>query len=165
MCLVAVGGSGVGRDLLEKVLATLEMAKEKVPELRMVAVAGPRVDPESLPRPNGVEDLHGYVERLYRNLSVCDLAVVQGGLTTTMELTAAKRPLSVLPAQESLRAELPRPASSRAVRGGSLHGVPRPPTPDALAETIAAEIGKPARYRDVETDGARHAAEMIVDLI
>ena len=124
VCLVAVGGSGVGRDLLEKVLAAYPMAKEKVPELRMVAVAGPRIDPESLPRPDGVE-VHGYVDQLYRNLSVCDLAVVQGGLTTTMELTAAKRPFLYFPLQESLRAELPRPASSRPVRGGSLHGVRR----------------------------------------
>ena len=49
VCIVTVGGSGVGRDLLEKVIAAYPMAKEKVPELRMVAVAGPRIDPESLP--------------------------------------------------------------------------------------------------------------------
>ena len=30
-----------------------------------------------------------YVHDLYRHLAACDLAVVQGGLTTSMELTAA----------------------------------------------------------------------------
>ena len=163
VCLVAVGGSGVGRDLLEKVLAAYPMAKEKVPELRMVAVAGPRIDPESLPRPNGVE-VHGYVDKLYRNLSVCDLAVVQGGLTTTMELTAAKRPFLYFPLKNHfeqnfhVRHRLDQYGAGRYMEYAATD-------PDALAEAIAAEIGKPARYRDVETDGARRAAEMIVDLI
>ena len=163
VCLVAVGGSGVGRDLLEKVLAAYPMAKEKVPELRMVAVAGPRIDPESLPRPDGVE-VRGYVEKLYRNLSVCDLAVTQGGLTTTMELTAAKRPFLYFPLKNHfeqnfhVRHRLDQYGAGRYMEYAATD-------PDALAEAIAAEIGKPARYRDVETDGARRAAELIVDLI
>jgi UDP:flavonoid glycosyltransferase YjiC (YdhE family) len=57
----------------------------------MVVVAGPRIDPESLPRRSGVE-VRTFVPYLYRALSACDLAVVQGGLTTTMELTASRRP-------------------------------------------------------------------------
>ena len=163
VCLVAVGGSGVGRDLLEKVLAAYPMAKEQVPELRMVAVAGPRIDPESLARPDGVE-VHGYVDKLYRNLSVCDLAVVQGGLTTTMELTAAKRPFLYFPLKNHfeqnfhVRHRLDQYGAGRYMEYAATD-------PDALAEAITAEIGKPARYRDVETDGARRAAEMIVDLI
>jgi predicted glycosyltransferase len=163
VCLVAVGGSGVGRDLLEKVLAAYPMAKEKVPQLRVVAVAGPRIDPESLPRPNGVEVV-GYVDKLYRNLSVCDLAVVQGGLTTTMELTAAKRPFLYFPLANHfeqnfhVRHRLDQYGAGRYMEYAATD-------PDALAEAMVAEIGKPARYRDVETDGARRAAEMIVDLI
>jgi UDP:flavonoid glycosyltransferase YjiC (YdhE family) len=38
-----------------------------------------------------------YVHELYRHLAVCDLAVVQGGLTTTMKLTAAGRPFICFP--------------------------------------------------------------------
>ena len=34
---------------------------------------------------------------LYRHLVACDLAVVQGGLTTTMELAAAGRPFLYFP--------------------------------------------------------------------
>ena len=34
----------------------------------------------------------GYVHELFRMLACCDLAVVQGGLTTTMELVANRRP-------------------------------------------------------------------------
>ena len=34
---------------------------------------------------------------LYRHLAACDLAVVQGGLTTAMELTANQRPFIYFP--------------------------------------------------------------------
>ena len=35
--------------------------------------------------------------QLYRHLAACDLAVVQGGLTTCMELTANQRPFLYFP--------------------------------------------------------------------
>ena len=38
-----------------------------------------------------------YVHNLYRHLAACDLAVVQGGLTTAMELTASGRPFLYFP--------------------------------------------------------------------
>lgn len=40
-----------------------------------------------LPVTDGVE-VRPYVHGLYRHLAACDIAVVQGGLTTSMELTA-----------------------------------------------------------------------------
>jgi hypothetical protein len=91
VCIVTVGGSGVGGDLLRRVIDAFPEAKEHVPELRMIVVAGPRIDPNSLPSPAGLEVVP-YVHNLYRHLAACDLAVVQGGLTTSMELTAHKRP-------------------------------------------------------------------------
>jgi NAD(P)-dependent dehydrogenase (short-subunit alcohol dehydrogenase family) len=78
------------------VIAAFPEAKERVPELRMIVVTGPRIDPASLPAHDGLE-VRPYVRELYRHLAVCDLAVVQGGLTTTMELTAARRPFIYFP--------------------------------------------------------------------
>jgi hypothetical protein len=49
VCIVTVGGSGVGADLLRRVTASFPAAKEMVPDLRMIVVAGPRIDPASLP--------------------------------------------------------------------------------------------------------------------
>ena len=72
----SVGGSGVGHDLLETVIAAFPHAQALRPDLRMVAVAGPRIDPASLPSHPGLE-VRGYVESLHRHLAVCDLAVVQ----------------------------------------------------------------------------------------
>jgi predicted glycosyltransferase len=49
VCVVTVGGSGVGGDLLRRVIDAFPEAKKLVPELRMVVVAGPRIDPATLP--------------------------------------------------------------------------------------------------------------------
>ena len=63
------------------VIQAFPEAKERVPALRMVVVAGPRIDPATLPDAEGLE-IRRYVHDLYRHLAACDLAVVQGGLTT-----------------------------------------------------------------------------------
>ena len=62
----------------------------------MIAVAGPRIDPASLGATPGVE-VRAFVPDLYRHLIASDLAVVQGGLTTTMELVAGRRPFLYFP--------------------------------------------------------------------
>jgi UDP:flavonoid glycosyltransferase YjiC (YdhE family) len=62
----------------------------------MILVTGPRIDPQSVPAPPGLE-VRGYLPDLHRHLEACDLAVVQGGLSTTMELTAAGRPFVYVP--------------------------------------------------------------------
>ena len=62
----------------------------------MIVVAGPRIDPATLPQHDGLE-VRAYVHELYRHLAACDLAVVQGGLTTSMELTANRRPFLYFP--------------------------------------------------------------------
>jgi predicted glycosyltransferase len=163
VCIVTVGGSGVGRDLLEKVIAAYPLAKEQIPELRMVAVAGPRIDPDSLPSHPGLEVL-GYVDRLYRHLSVCDLAVVQGGLSTAMELTAARRPFIYFPLRNHF--EQTYHVRYRLDRYGAGTCMDYAATdPETLAGAMVAEVGRTVGYRDVETDGAERAALMISELI
>ena len=51
VCIVTVGGSGVGGDLLRRVIAAFPEAKRRVPGLRMIVVAGPRIDPGSAAAP------------------------------------------------------------------------------------------------------------------
>ena len=94
--IVTVGGSGVGEALLRRVVAAWPEARRRVNGLRMIVVAGPRIDPEALGASDGVE-VRAFVPDLYRHLAACDLAVVQGGLTTTMELAAAQRPFLYFP--------------------------------------------------------------------
>ena len=70
-----------------------------MPDARCIVVAGPRVDPASLPKHERLETL-GYIHNLYEHLAVCDLAVVQGGLSTTMELTLNRRPFIYAPLKD-----------------------------------------------------------------
>ena len=68
ICVVASGGSGVGLHLLERAVAAFPEASERVPGLRMVVVAGPRLDPALL-NGSGEVEVRGYVHRLYRELA------------------------------------------------------------------------------------------------
>ena len=163
VCIVTVGGSGVGRPLLERVLAAFPMARQRVPELRMIAVAGPRIDPAALRAPDGVE-LRAFVPDLPRHLAAADLAIVQGGLTTCMELTASRTPFIYVPIRNHFEQNfhvhhrLRRYGAGRRMDFADCD-------PDALAAAIAEELDKPAAYAPVETDGARRAAAMIADLL
>ena len=163
MCIVTVGGSGVGEDLLRRLIAAYPEARKLVPELRMIAVAGPRIDPESLPSHPGLE-VRGYVDRLYRHLSVCDLAVVQGGLTTTMELAAAKRPFLYFPLAHHFEQNFHVPHRLRQYGAGRQMEFATA-TPEVIAAAVASEIGRQVAYRPVETDGATRAASLIAELL
>jgi pimeloyl-ACP methyl ester carboxylesterase len=166
VCIVTVGGSGVGADLLARLIAAYPQAKERVPELRMIVVAGPRIDPESLGGRapiNGLEVVP-YVHNLYRHLAACDLAVVQGGLTTSMELTANKRPFLYFPLRHHfeqnfhVRHRLERYRAGRPLDYGDSPA-------EQIAQAIAQEIGSQVDYRDVEADGAARTARRIAELL
>ena len=76
--------------------AVLSDGQAPAARARMILVAGPRIDPRSLVVPPGVE-VRAFVPDLDRHLAACDLALVQGGLTTCMELTAAGTPFLYFP--------------------------------------------------------------------
>jgi pimeloyl-ACP methyl ester carboxylesterase/predicted glycosyltransferase len=163
VCIVTVGGSGVGADLLRRVAAAFPQAKERIPDLRMIVVAGPRIDPASLPAHPGLE-MVPYVHNLYRNLAACDLAVVQGGLATSMELTANKRPFLYFPLRHHFEQNFHvRHRLERYGAGRRMDYDDSPP--EVIAEAIAQEIGREVDYRDVEVDGAANAARRIAQLL
>ena len=161
--IVTVGGSGVGDALLRRVIDSYPAARRAVPGLRMIAVAGPRIDPASLGAPAGVE-IRAFVPDLYRHLAACDLAVVQGGLTTTMELVAGRRPFLYFPLANHF--EQNRHVAHRLDRyGGGRRMDYATSDPDAIAAAIAAEIDRPIDYLPVATDGAARAAALIAPLV
>ena len=163
VCIVSVGGSGVGAHLLRRVIAAFPEAKRSVPELRMIVVAGPRIDPDSLPQPDGLEVVP-YVHNLYRHFAACDLAVVQGGLTTAMELTAGGRPFIYFPLRHHFEQNMH--VAHRLDRYGAGRRMDFDTAgPDAIAAAIAEEVGRKVDYRPVETDGARRAAEKLAELL
>jgi predicted glycosyltransferase len=161
--IVTVGGSGVGRALLDRVIASFPEAARQVAGLRMIAVAGPRIDPDSLGAPAGVE-VRAFVPDLYRHLIASDLAVVQGGLTTTMELAAGRRPFLYFPLEQHF--EQNRHVAHRLDRYGAGRRMSYATSdPDVIAEAIAAEIDRPVTSQPVAADGAARAAALIAELV
>ncbi|HET6867520.1 MAG TPA: glycosyltransferase, partial [Solirubrobacteraceae bacterium] len=128
-----------------------------------IVVAGPRIDPGSLPSHPGLEVVQ-YVHNLYRHLAACDLAIVQGGLTTAMELTAHKRPFIYFPLRHHFEQNLHVHHRLGQYRAGRRMDHDDSP-PERIAEAIAEEIGREVAYRDVEIDGAANAARFIAGLL
>ena len=163
VCIVTVGGSGVGGHLLRRVVDAFPQGKALVPELRMIVVAGPRIDPATLPQLPGLE-FHAYVHELYRHLAACDLAVVQGGLTTSMELTANRRPFLYFPLRHHFEQNFH--VHHRLERYGAGRRMDfETDGPAEIAAAIAEEIGRDVEYRPVESDGAERAAKLIAELL
>ncbi len=163
VCIVTVGGSGVGADLLRRMIAAYPQAKEHVPDLRMIVVAGPRIDPDSLPAHAGLEVVP-YVHNLYRHLAACDLAAVQGGLTTSMELTAQRRPFLYFPLRHHFEQNFHvRHRLERYGAGRRMDFDDSPP--ERIAAAIAEEIGREVDYRPVESNGAATAARRLAELL
>ncbi len=164
VCVVAVGGSGVGRALLEKVIAAYPRCQVLGCRRCGWWLWPDRGSPRRVSRTRDGLEVHGYVDRLYRHLAVCDLAVVQGGLTTTMELVAAQRPFIYFPLRNHfeqnfhVRHRLDQYGAGRRMDFYESD-------PDAIAAAISEEIGKQVRYREVETDGAAKAAALIAQLV
>jgi pimeloyl-ACP methyl ester carboxylesterase/predicted glycosyltransferase len=163
ICIVTVGGSGVGAALLKRIMAAAAAARRQLPELRFVVVAGPRIDPACLPATPGVE-LHRYVANLHQHLAACDIAVVQGGLTTCMELTAARVPFLYFPLHNHfeqnvhVRHRLDRYGAGRCMDYMAASA-------DEIAAAIAAELARPVTYRGVASDGDLRAAKLLAQFV
>src|SRR5690349_6284310 len=117
VCVVAVGGSVVGQALIGKLIAAYPLAKKAVPELRMVVVTGPRIDPAQFPQYAGLE-LHGYVHRLYAH----PMRMRPGRRTRWPVhddgVDRGQAPVPLLPARPSLRAELSCTPPTGSLSGG-----------------------------------------------
>jgi pimeloyl-ACP methyl ester carboxylesterase/predicted glycosyltransferase len=163
ICVVSVGGSGVGADLLRRVIAAYPEAEKRIEGLRMIVVAGPCIDPKSLPATDGVE-VYAYVDELYLHLAACDLAVVQGGLTTCMELTASRTPFLYFPLKNHFEQDRHVDHRLKRYRAGRRIDYDRQSTSD-IAVAIANEISRQVDYRHVANDGAARAATIIAELL
>jgi predicted glycosyltransferase len=163
VAIAAIGGTGVGRPLLEKIAAAFPRMRREVPQLRMVLVAGPRLAPETLPCADGLE-VRPYVHNLFEHLACCDLALVQGGLSTCMELVALQRPFLSFPLRRHFEQRIHvrrRLANYGADRSLDYAGL----TPEALADRALAAMHEPTRYAPVEADGAARAARAIAEAL
>jgi predicted glycosyltransferase len=160
LVIAAVGGTAVGAPLLHRIADIFPLMKKEVPELRMVLVAGPRVPREAFPEHAGL-DVLPYVHNLFEHLACADLALVQGGLSTCMELVATRRPFLSFPLERHfeqcihVRNRLHNYCADCAVKFRELDH-------RQLADKALATMHAPVRYKPVETDGAERAAKQIL---
>jgi pimeloyl-ACP methyl ester carboxylesterase/predicted glycosyltransferase len=161
--LVSVGGTRVGQKLLEKCAAAFSLIAPRVPDARMVLVTGPRLEGTELPRVPRLE-VRAFVPHLFRHHAAADLAIVQGGLTTTMELAAFRTPFLYFPLRNHFEQQFF--VSRRLERFGA--GVRMDydrTTPEDLASAMLDHLGKPVHYRDIPTDGTTRAARLLAELL
>jgi UDP:flavonoid glycosyltransferase YjiC (YdhE family) len=108
--------------------------------------------------------VRGWLPDLHRLLAAADVALVQGGLTTTMELTAAGRPFVYVPLRRHFEQNLH--VAHRLRRYGAGRRMDwAASAPDALADAIAAEIGREVDYLPVDAGGAARAAARLAEMI
>jgi pimeloyl-ACP methyl ester carboxylesterase/UDP:flavonoid glycosyltransferase YjiC (YdhE family) len=163
LVVAAVGGTASGGALLRRVVEAFALLRGDVPDARLLAVCGPRIDPSAIAAPEGAT-LAGYVDDLPQRLASCDLAVVQGGLATTMELIAARRPFVSVPLRDHCEQQLHVAHRLRRL------GAPPPTayehtTPEALAALMLERLGAEVRYAPVDPGGAARAADAIAALL
>lgn len=161
LLLVAVGGTAVGSRVVRRCLDAFPLARSAIPDLRMVVVGGPRLGFAARALPPGVE-VRGYVPRLYEHFAACDLAIVQGGGATTLELTALQRPFLFFPLLghcEQLKYVALR---QRKLGAGTQLDLRRTSAAD-LSRHIISEIGREVHYPPLRLDGAREIAELVVE--
>ena len=161
LVVCTVGGTAVGRELLEFCGRAYPSAAARLPGLRLVLVAGPRIDPSVITAPAGVER-RGLVPDLYRHLAAADLVVAQGGGTTTLELTALRVPFIYFPVKSQAEQEVTI-AARLARHGAGLRMSLEESTPEELAEAMVELIGREVTYPPVACDGASRAADVILD--
>ncbi len=163
LIVASVGGSGVGLHLLRRIAAAYELLRATVPQARLLLVCGPRIDPGEIPPVEGME-VRTYVHDLFRTLACCDLAVVQGGLATTMELVASRRPFISIPLRNHFEQNL-HVAHRLGRYGASPPMLYDQATPQRLAAEMLARLGRPVDYAPVASDGAARAATRIAAVL
>jgi pimeloyl-ACP methyl ester carboxylesterase/predicted glycosyltransferase len=163
LVIAAVGGTAVGAPLLQRIAGAFPAMKRQVPELRMLLVAGPRLPREAFPGHDGLEVLP-YVHNLFEHLACADLSLVQGGLSTCMELVATRRPFLNFPLERHfeqcihVQNRLHNYCADCSVRFRELSSA-------ELAERALETMHAPVNYRPVETDGAARAASEIISVM
>jgi predicted glycosyltransferase len=163
LIVASVGGSAVGIHLLRRIAAAFGQLRTSMPDAELLMVCGPRIDPSEFAGLPGVRAV-GYLHDLSRTLACSDLAVVQGGLSTTMELVANRRPFIYLPLRNHFEQNFH--VAHRLRR----YGAPPPTdydeaTPERLARQMAERLRAKVEYAAVESGGAARAAGFIAPLI
>jgi UDP:flavonoid glycosyltransferase YjiC (YdhE family) len=161
LIVCSIGGTAIGKSLLELCGQTFPLIRDEIPDLRMLLVCGPRLLPESLDVPDSVEVL-GYVPALFEHFAASDLVIVQGGGTTTNELAALRKSFLYFPLEEHFEQQIHVTGKLKR-HGAGIEMQYSETTPELLAAAILENIGKEVTWPRIPADGAKKAAEIILN--
>ena len=103
---------------------------------------------------------------LPRILGSADLALVQGGLTTCMELTAQRVPFLAVPLRNHFEQTFHVQQRLRNYGAGTPLDYDQVADPNLLATALVGELTRETSdWRPVESDGAARAAALLADLL
>lgn len=161
--IIAVGGTSVGRPLIEKCLQAQSELEKRVPKIKTVVMTGARIDQKSFNHAGNVV-FFSYVENPLKLYGMCDIAVIQGGLSTAMELTAMRRPFLYFPLKNHFEQQYFVDFRLKRYNAGIRMDFETASATD-IANMVAAHLDQPAEYKVVDRDGALRVANMILDVI
>jgi UDP-N-acetylglucosamine:LPS N-acetylglucosamine transferase len=163
LVVCTVGGSGIGKEMLGLCVECFPLLKKRIPDLRMVIVGGPRLELPPIGDTSGLE-MRGYVPALFEHFAASDLVVTQAGGTTTLELTALRRPFLYFPLEGHFEQQV-HVAGRLERHGAGIRMRYSATSPGDLAGMIATHIGTDVTYRTVPVAGAQRLAELAAELI
>ena len=159
LIICATGGTFAGKEMLETCGKAYTVLKKDMPDLHMVCVCGELFGTKPPELPQDVE-FHSFLPDIYEHYAACDMAVVVGGGTTTVELTALRRPFVFFPLENQFDQQL-YVAERLARQGAGIKMRYFETTPESLANTIRTNIGKEVDWKPIPVDGAQKAARLI----
>ncbi|MFC1502300.1 glycosyltransferase [bacterium] len=162
LIVCSIGGTSIGKGLLELCSQAYPILKEKIPDVHMVLVCGPRLSTEALDIPQGIE-VKEYVPDLFEHFAACDLAVSLGGRTSTLELTALRRPFIYFPLEGHF--EQAQVSEMLTHYGAGVKMTFAQTTPELLADEMLRHLGEEVSYEPIPVDGDHKAAQLINSLL
>jgi predicted glycosyltransferase len=165
LVVASIGGTGIGRELLERVgEAFSELNKVSGGKLKIVLVCGPRLAPESLHLTQDGIQIRGYVPRLYEHFAAADFAIIEGGLTSAVELAAVGTPFIYVPL--SGHAEQEREVAPRLERLGVGTRMSYDQlSPQGIARVYEETLKCKTRQAELPFNGADVTAEIIMKFL
>jgi len=162
LIICSIGGTSIGKNVLELCDQAYPIIREKIPRLRMVLVTGPRLSKDALKIQSEVA-VRGFVPELYKHFAACDMAIVQGGHSSTLELAALGRPFVYFPIEGHSEQEYVADRLSRYNAGIRLYYSKT--TPQSLAEHVISNFNKDIDSIPIPVDGARKAAQIVLEML
>jgi predicted glycosyltransferase len=155
----SIGGTSAGKELLDLAVKAVPIIRKELSDFQMLLVLGPDV-PLDYVKPIDSVSVTGYLPNLYKHLAAADLAIVTGGGTITLELTALQKPFLYFPLENHFEQEVAVAQRCERHNAGIKMSFSKT-TPRIIADTIVDNIGKEVQYASIPVDGARKASEII----